>query len=157
MVFWLAVLAVLLSLRPWQWFGAGAGLRWRRNGKAAWAPGGVEGSWQAGWRLTHAATAVGVGGGLLLLLVLAAGGPRHSPVQATGDRPAPLAGAALGSRSELADPRDIVLTVTTTVKSSHTSVTRTLFLDSIFVSLASYRCAGLGALCWASMALLLRC
>ena len=152
MVFWLAVLAVLLSLRPWQWLGSGASLRWRRNGKAAWAPGGVEGSWQYGWRLRQAAAAMGVVGGLLLVLVLAVGGPRHSPRQATSDRPEPLAGVALGSGSELADPHDMVLTVTTTVKSAHTSVTRTLFLDSIFVSLASYRCAGLGALCCASAA-----
>ena len=79
-------------------------------------------------------------GGLIVLLLLVSRGsgkgsrgpPNGLKEPATAAEPEVLSGPS--------DPHDIVLTVITSVKSAHTSVTTTLFLDSIFVSLASYRC-----------------
>jgi hypothetical protein len=147
LVFWLAVLAVLLSLRPWQWWAASSGLRWRRNGKAAWAPGSLDGAWPSGWRPRDVAAAAAAAGGLLLLLLLAAGaagrgaGGAAAGARGAGALATPAALSARAEPGEQTDPRDIVVTTTTVVKHAHTSVMRTLYLDSIFVSLASYRCA----------------
>ena len=134
------MLAILLSFRPWQWLGTGAGLRWRRNSKAAWAPGSAEGTWQFAWQLREVATVAAALGGLIVLLLLVSRGSSKGSRGLPNGLKEPATAAEPEALSGPSDPHDIVLTVITSVKSAHTSVTTTLFLDSIFVSLASYRC-----------------